>query len=80
MKFPYYVLDASGNVVQTYQCEAVFAPEDEGFTSGRPDRCRPASGGEVEYVTVYLDDMDVTENLTDTTYLKICAYAKRRQR
>ena len=80
MKFAYAIEDCTGHVVLTYQCEAVFTPEDDGFTSGRPERCRSASGGDLDHVTVYLDDMDVTENLTDTTYLKICDYARQRRR
>lgn len=80
MIFEYDIENEDGEVVKTYTVEATFAPEDVGFTSGRPERCYPASGGELEDVTVYLGDVDVTENLTDETYFRIRDYARARRR
>lgn len=80
MTFTYDVEDDDGNVLVTYRVEAAFTPEDGGFTSGRPEGCYPPSGGELDELTVYLGDVDVTENLTEKTYFKIRDYARERRR
>lgn len=80
MTFTYDVEDDDGNVLVTYRVEATFAPDADGFTSGRPEDCYPTSGGELEDLVVYLSDVDVTENLTEKTYFKIRDYARERRR
>ena len=80
MTFDYEIENEEGKVVATYRVEATFASEAEGFTSGRPEDCYPAEGGELEDLVVYLGDVDVTDNLTEKTYFKIRDYARERLR
>jgi hypothetical protein len=69
--FTYEIENEDGEVVKTYIVEAAFALEDEGFTSGRPERCYPASGGDIEEISVYLGNKDVTHQIDDDLYFRI---------
>ena len=80
MTFVYEVEDEDGEVVARYGVEVTFAEKDLGFFSGRPDKCRPASGGELDEIAVYLGNKDVTNHITDELYFKICDYAKEHRR
>jgi acyl-CoA thioesterase FadM len=71
MTFTYEVENEDGEVVKTYSIEATFAPKEEGRVSGRPERCLPDEGGELEDLTVYLGNKDVTQHITDELYFKI---------
>ena len=79
MTFTYEVENEDGEVVKTYIVEATFTEDAPGFISGRPERCRPDEGGELEDLTVYLGNKDVTQHLDDDTYFKIRDYAKERR-
>jgi hypothetical protein len=79
MTFTYEVENEDGEVVKTYSVEATFAPKEKGRVSGRPERCYPASGGELEDIAVYLGNKDVTRQIDDDTYFKIRDYAKERR-
>ena len=79
MTFDYEIENEEGKVVATYRVEATFASEAEGFTSGRPEDCYPAEGGEIEDLWVYLDGEDITKTVDATFkgdhYDAICAKA-----
>ena len=47
MTFVYEVENEDGEVVARYGVEATFAGEEPGFFSGRPEKCRPDTGGEL---------------------------------
>jgi len=79
MTFTYDVENEDGEVVKTYIVEATFTEDAPGFISGRPERCRPDEGGELEDLTVYLGNKDVTQHITDELYFKIRDYAKERR-
>ena len=76
MTFVYEVENDDGEIVARYDVEATFSDEEPGFFSGRPERCRPDSGGELEDVTVYLGNKDVTQHITDELYFQIRDHAK----
>jgi len=76
MTFTYDVENEDGEVVIRYGVEATFTEDVPGFFSGRPDKCRPNEGGELEDLTVYLGNKDVTQQITDELYFKIREYAK----
>ena len=71
MTFVYEVENEDGEVVARYGVEATFTDAEPGFFSGRPERCRPDSGGELDEVTVYRGNKDVTQHITDELYFKI---------
>ena len=79
MTFVYEVENEHGEVVKTYTVEATFAEEVPGLLSGRPERCRPDEGGDLEELAVYLGNKDVTRHIDDDTYLKIRNYAMERR-
>lgn len=79
MTFVYEVENEHGEVVKTYTVEATFAEEAPGLLSGRPERCRPDEGGDLEELAVYLGNKDVTRHIDDDTYLKIRNYAMERR-
>lgn len=79
MTFTYDVENEDGEVVKTYTVEATFAEEVSGFFSGRPERCYPDSGGELEELNVYLGNKDVTRFIADDVYFQIRDYAMRRR-
>jgi len=79
MTFTYDVENEDGEVVIRYGVEATFTEDVPGFFSGRPDKCRPNEGGELEDLVVYLGNKDVTQHLDDDTYFKIRDYAKERR-
>lgn len=80
MTFVYEVEDEDGEVVASYGVEATFAEEEPGFFSGRPERCYPTLGGDLEDVAVYLGNKNVTQHISDELYFKICDYAKEHRR
>ena len=71
MTFVYEVENEDGEVVARYGVEATFTDAEPGFFSGRPERCRPDSGGELDEVTVYLGNKDVTHQIDDDLYFRI---------
>ncbi len=79
MTFVYEVENEDGEVVARYGVEATFTGEEPGFFSGRPEKCRPDTGGDLDEVTVYLGNKDVTRHITDELYFKIREAAKDRQ-
>lgn len=79
MTFVYEVENEHGEVVKTYTVEATFTEEVPGLLSGRPERCRPDEGGDLEELAVYLGNKDVTRHIDDDTYLKIRNYAMERR-
>ena len=79
MTFDYEIENEDGEVVTRYGVEATFAEDVPGFFSGRPERCRPNEGGELESLTVYLGNKDVTQQITDDLYFKIRNYAMERR-
>ena len=80
MNFDYDIENEDGEVLANVQVGAQFSPYVPAFTSGRPEDCYPAEGGELEDLVVYLGDVDVTDNLTEKTYFKIRDYARERLR
>jgi hypothetical protein len=72
----YDIENKEGKVVKTYIVEATFTEDAPGFISGRPERCRPDEGGELEDLSVYLGNKDVTHQIDDDLYFKIRDYAK----
>jgi hypothetical protein len=79
MTFDYEVENDDGEVVATYRVEAKFNEVVPGFFSGRPEKCRPDTGGELDEVTVYLGKENVTAYLTDNLYWKIRDAARDRR-
>lgn len=79
MTLTYDVENEEGEVVKTYIVEATFTEDAPGFISGRPERCYPASGGDLKDLSVYLGNKDVTHQIDDDTYFKIREYAKERR-
>lgn len=71
MTFVYEIENEDGEVVKSYTVEATFAEEVPGFISGRPERCYPDSGGELEELNVFLGNKDVTHQLDDDLYFRI---------
>jgi hypothetical protein len=65
MTFDYDVENEDGEVLATLTVEAHFSGYVSGFTSGRPEKCHPDEGGELEEVTVYLDDKDITSTVDE---------------
>ena len=57
-----------------------FNPDSQPYWSSTPYLQQFVKSDGIGTLRVYLDDMDVTEHLTDTTYLKICDYARQRRR
>ncbi len=80
MTFVYEVENEHGEVVKTYTVEATFTEEVPGLLSGRPERCRPDEGGDLEEIAVYLGNKDVTQQLDDDLYFKIRKEATERCR
>jgi len=79
MNFDYEIENEDGEVVATYRVEATFTGEEPGFLSGRPEKCRPDTGGDLDEVTVYLGKEDVTDRLSDNLYFKIRDAARDRR-
>ena len=71
MTFTYDVEDEDGEVLKTYTVDVVFDEDVPGFFSGRPEKCRPDSGGEILDLTVYLENKDVTHQIDDDLYFRI---------
>jgi hypothetical protein len=80
MTFTYEVENEDGEVVKTYIVEATFATEEQGRVSGRPERCYPASGGDLEDIAVYLGNKDVTHQIDDDLYFRIKDAAREKLR
>jgi len=79
MNFDYDIENEDGEVLATVQVGAQFSPYVPAFTSGLPEDCYPAEGGELEDLWVYLDGEDVTKTVDATFkgdhYDAICAKA-----
>jgi hypothetical protein len=79
MNFDYEIENEDGEVLATVQVGAQFSPYVPAFTSGLPEDCYPAEGGEIEDLWVYLDGEDITKTVDATFkgdhYEAICAKA-----
>jgi hypothetical protein len=79
MNFDYEIENEDGEVLATVQVGAQFSPYVPAFTSGLPEDCYPAEGGEIEDLWVYLDGEDITKTVDATFkgdhYDAICAKA-----
>jgi len=79
MNFDYDIENEEGEVLATVQVGAQFSPYVPAFTSGLPEDCYPAEGGELEDLWVYLDGEDITKTVDATFkgdhYDAICAKA-----
>ena len=79
MNFDYDIENEDGEVLATVQVGAQFSPYVPAFTSGLPEDCYPAEGGELEDLWVYLDGEDITKTVDATFkgdhYDAICAKA-----
>ncbi len=79
MTFDYEIENEDGEVLATVQVGAQFSPYVPAFTSGLPEDCYPAEGGEIEDLWVYLDGEDITKTVDATFkgdhYDAICAKA-----
>jgi hypothetical protein len=58
MNFDYEIENEDGEVLATVQVEVQFSPYVPAFTSGLPEDCYPAEGGEIENLWVYLDEIE----------------------
>ena len=79
MRFRYEIENEDGEVLDNVTVEAYFSPYVPAFTSGAPEDCYPAEGGEIEDLWVYLDGEDITKTVDATFkgdhYDAICAKA-----
>jgi hypothetical protein len=79
MNFDYEIENEDNEVLATVQVGAQFSPYVPAFTSGLPEDCYPAEGGEIEDLWVYLDGEDITKTVDATFkgdhYDAICAKA-----
>ena len=66
MNFDYDIENEDGEVLATVQVGAQFSPYVPAFTSGLPEDCYPAEGGELEDLWVYLDGEDITKTVDAT--------------
>jgi hypothetical protein len=79
VRFRYEIENEDGEVLDNVTVEAYFSPYVPAFTSGAPEDCYPAEGGEIEDLWVYLDGEDITKTVDATFkgdhYDAICAKA-----
>jgi hypothetical protein len=63
MRFRHDIENEDGDVIDNVTVEAHFSPYVPAFTSGAPEDCYPAEGGELEHLSIYLDGEDVTHTV-----------------
>ena len=65
MNFDYEIENDKGEVVETLDCEAEFAPVVRGRYEGPPEHCYPDEGGELEGLTVRVGRRELTPDEVD---------------
>lgn len=78
MTFTYDYEHEDGEIVTSFKVDALFTPYVRGRTSGDPDDCYPAEGGELYELTVWLDDENVTDTIDPDLLDKIAKEANYR--
>ena len=80
MTFDYDIENEDGEPVERLRVEARFSPYVPAYTSGLPEDCYPAEGGELEELVVCLGNKDITRHVDDLfgpdTYRNIKQYAE----
>ena len=78
MTFTSDIENDDGETVTSFKVDALFTPYVRAKTSGDPDDCYPAEGGELEELTVWLDGKNVTDTIDPDALDKITKEAKDR--
>jgi len=65
MNFDYEIENEDGEVLATVQVGAQFSPYVPAFTSGLPEDCYPAEGGELEDLHVLQGLKGITDTVDD---------------
>ena len=65
MRFRYEIENEDGDVIDNVTVEAHFSPYVPAFTSGKPEDCYPAEGGELEDLHVLQGLKGITDTVDD---------------
>ncbi len=66
MRFRYEIENEDGEVIDNVTVEAHFSPYVPAFTSGAPEDCYPAEGGELEDLHVFQGLKGITDKVDET--------------
>ena len=78
MTFTYDHENAEGEIITSFKVDALFTPYVRAKTSGDPDDCYPAEGGELYELTVWDGDRNITDTIDPDTLDKIAKEANYR--
>ena len=65
MRFRHDIENEDGDVIDSVTVEAHFSPYVRAFTSGKPEDCYPAEGGELEALHVFQGLKGITDTVDD---------------
>jgi hypothetical protein len=65
MRFRHDIENEDGDVIDSVTVEAHFSPYVPAFTSGKPEDCYPAEGGEIEDLHVFHGLKGITDTVDD---------------